>query len=65
MWLTGRALYPHEALQGGFITTLQVAFVLSYLMVTLYSALMLYALFINPQSVKRLLMRLFSTSSEC
>ncbi|SMB95869.1 hypothetical protein SAMN00120144_0490 [Hymenobacter roseosalivarius DSM 11622] len=60
VWLAGDALYPHEALQGGFVTTLQVAFVLSYLMVTLYSALMLYALFINPQSVKRLLVRLFS-----
>ncbi|MCC2548911.1 flippase-like domain-containing protein [Hymenobacter sp. BT175] len=58
--LAGDALYPHEALQGGLISTLRVAFVISYVLVTLYAGLMLYAIFVNPESVKRLLVRLFS-----
>ncbi|WP_242510055.1 lysylphosphatidylglycerol synthase transmembrane domain-containing protein [Hymenobacter persicinus] len=58
--LAGNALYPHEVLQGGLITTLRVAFVFSYISVTVYAGLMLYALFINPLAVKRLLVRLFS-----
>jgi uncharacterized protein (TIRG00374 family) len=56
----GDALYPHEALQGGLVTTLRIGFVLSYVFVTVYALLMLYAVFINPQSVKRLLVRLFT-----
>ena len=58
--LAGEGLYPHETLQTGLITTLQAVFVASYLMVTLYSALMAYALFVNPLAVKGLLVRLFS-----
>ena len=56
----GDALYPHEALQGGLVATLRIGFILSYVFVTMYALLMLYAIFINPESVKRLLVRLFS-----
>ncbi|GGG28519.1 lysylphosphatidylglycerol synthase transmembrane domain-containing protein [Hymenobacter glacieicola] len=56
----GDALYPHEALQGGLVATLRIGFIASYVFVTVYALLMLYAIFINPQSVKRLLVRLFS-----
>ncbi|RSK46166.1 lysylphosphatidylglycerol synthase transmembrane domain-containing protein [Hymenobacter perfusus] len=56
----GDALYPHEALQGGLVATLRIGFILSYVFVTVYALLMLYAIFINPQSVKRLLVRLFT-----
>jgi len=58
--LAGSALYPHEALQGGFIATLRVAFIVSYLAVTAYASLMLYAIFVNPHSVRRLLVSIFS-----
>ncbi|MBO3269920.1 lysylphosphatidylglycerol synthase transmembrane domain-containing protein [Hymenobacter defluvii] len=58
--LAGEGLYPDETLHSGLITTLQIAFVLSYVMVSLYSGLMLYALFINPISVRRFLVRFFS-----
>jgi len=58
--IAGAGLYPHEALEGGFIATLRVAFVLSYVFVSAYAGLMLYAIFINPKSVRRLLVRLFS-----
>ncbi|QDA60634.1 lysylphosphatidylglycerol synthase transmembrane domain-containing protein [Hymenobacter jejuensis] len=60
VWVAGDALYPHEALQGGLVATLRVAFVVSYVSVTLYAGLMLYAIFINPLSVKRFLVRFFS-----
>lgn len=56
----GDALYPQEALQGGLIATLRVAFIASYFFVSAYAGLMLYAIFVNPTSVKRLLVRLFS-----
>ncbi|MDF7812999.1 lysylphosphatidylglycerol synthase transmembrane domain-containing protein [Hymenobacter sp. YC55] len=56
----GDALYPHEALQGGLVATLRIGFIASYVFVTIYALLMLYAIFINPRSVKRLLVRLFS-----
>ncbi|GAA4350478.1 lysylphosphatidylglycerol synthase transmembrane domain-containing protein [Hymenobacter saemangeumensis] len=58
--LAGSALYPHEALQGGFIATLRVAFIVSYLAVTAYASLMLYAIFVNPYSVRSLLIKMFS-----
>lgn len=58
--IAGAGLYPHEALQTGFVATLRVAFGVSYLFVTCYAGLMLYAIFINPRSVRRLLVRLFS-----
>ncbi|WP_400193385.1 lysylphosphatidylglycerol synthase transmembrane domain-containing protein [Hymenobacter sp. B81] len=58
--LAGDHIYPHEALQGGFVLTLKIAFGLSYVFTLAYSALMAYALFVNPHSVKRLLVRLFS-----
>lgn len=60
LWLAHEGLYPQESLQSGFMTTLKIAFGLSYVMVSIYSGLMLYALFINPMAVKRLLVRLFS-----
>ncbi|OWP64951.1 TIGR00374 family protein [Hymenobacter amundsenii] len=56
----GETLYPHEALQGGLITALRIGFVVSYVFVTAYALLMVYAIFINPSAVKRLLVRLFS-----
>ncbi|MBC8084459.1 MAG: flippase-like domain-containing protein [Hymenobacter sp.] len=56
----GDALYPHEALQGGLVATLRVGFIASYVFVSVYAGLMLYAIFFNPESVKRLLVRLFS-----
>ncbi|MDU0369493.1 lysylphosphatidylglycerol synthase transmembrane domain-containing protein [Hymenobacter endophyticus] len=56
----GDALYPHEALQGGLMATLRAGFVLSYVFVTAYALLMLYAIFVNPQSVRRLFIRLFT-----
>ncbi|WP_046246919.1 lysylphosphatidylglycerol synthase transmembrane domain-containing protein [Hymenobacter terrenus] len=58
--VAGAGLYPHEAMQTGFLATLRVAFGVSYLFVTLYAVLMLYAIFVNPRSVRRLLVRLFS-----
>ncbi|MBF9223690.1 lysylphosphatidylglycerol synthase transmembrane domain-containing protein [Hymenobacter ruricola] len=58
--IAGAGLYPHEALQTGFVATLRVAFGVSYLFVTLYAGLMLYAIFVNPRSVRRLMVRLFS-----
>ena len=58
--IAGAGLYPHEALQTGFVATLRVAFGVSYVFVTLYAGLMLYAIFVNPRSVRRLLVRLFS-----
>jgi uncharacterized protein (TIRG00374 family) len=58
--VAGAGLYPHEALQTSFVASLRVAFVVSYVFVTLYAGLMLYAIFINPRSVRRLLVRLFS-----
>jgi uncharacterized protein (TIRG00374 family) len=56
----GDALYPHEALQGGLVATLRIGFIASYVFVSIYAGLMLYAIFFNPQAVKRLLVRLFS-----
>ena len=59
VWLAGAALYPRE-LQSGFVETLRVLFVVSYVAVTAYAGLLLYALFVNPVSVRRLLVRLAS-----
>ncbi len=56
----GDSLYPHEAVPGGFITTLKVFFGVSYVLVLFYSALMLYGLFVNPVAVRRLIVRVFS-----
>ncbi len=58
--LAGDGLYPHEAVAGGFITTLKVFFGVSYLLVLFYSGLMLYGLFVNPVAVRRLIVRVFS-----
>ena len=60
VFIAGAGLYPHEALQTGFVATLRVAFGVSYVFVLLYAGLMLYAIFINPRSVRRLLVRIFS-----
>lgn len=57
--LAGGALYPH-GLQSGFVQSLRVLFVLSYVFVAAYAGLLLYALFVNPRSVRRLLVRLAS-----
>ena len=58
--VAGAGLYPHEALQTSFVATLRIAFGVSYFFVVLYAGLMLYAIFVNPRSVRRLLVRLFS-----
>ncbi|KUG08245.1 lysylphosphatidylglycerol synthase transmembrane domain-containing protein [Solirubrum puertoriconensis] len=58
--LAGDNLYPTEVLESGLITTLKVAFWLSYVLTFIYSGLMAWALLINPHVVKRLIMRLFS-----
>jgi uncharacterized protein (TIRG00374 family) len=60
VWLAGEGLYP-KGLQSAFVQTLRVIFIVSYVAVSAYSALLLYALFINPRSVRRLLVRLAST----
>lgn len=57
--LAGAALYPH-GLQSAFVQTLRVLFVVSYVAVSAYAGLLLYALFVNPRSVRRLLVRLAS-----
>ena len=59
--LAGQALYPRsiEATPTLF-NTLRVMFVLSYVLVTAYAGLLLYAIFVNPRSVRRLLVRLTS-----
>ncbi|MGI4872283.1 MAG: lysylphosphatidylglycerol synthase transmembrane domain-containing protein [Janthinobacterium lividum] len=59
VWLAGAALYPHE-LQSGYVQALRATFIFSYLAVTVYAFLLLYALFINPIAVRRLLVRLTS-----
>ncbi len=58
--VAGAGLYPHEALQTSFVASLRIAFVVSYCFVTAYAGLMLYAIFVNPRSVRRLLVRVFS-----
>ena len=40
--------------------SLEYAFILSYVLVTVYATIMTYALFVNPNAVKRLLIRIFS-----
>jgi glycosyltransferase 2 family protein len=62
VWLlAGNYIFPHETLgSGGLVTTLKVAFWVSYVFTMAYSALMAYALFVNPHSVKRFLVRFFS-----
>ena len=60
VWLAGAGLYP-QGLQSAFVQTLRAIFIFSYVAVSAYSGLLLYALFINPRSVRRLLVRLAST----
>ncbi|AMR27625.1 hypothetical protein A0257_11310 [Hymenobacter psoromatis] len=60
VWLAGEGLYP-QGLQSAFVQTLRAIFIFSYVAVSAYSGLLLYALFINPRSVRRLLVRLAST----
>jgi len=59
VWLAGAALYPRE-LQSAFVESLRVLFVVSYVAVSAYAGLLLYAMFVNPVSVRRLLVRLTS-----
>ena len=59
VWLAGSALYP-RGLQSAFVETLRVLFFVSYVAVSAYAGLLLYALFVNPFSVRRLLVRLAS-----
>ena len=59
VWLAGEGLYP-KGLQSAFVQTLRAIFIFSYVAVSAYSALLMYALFINPRSVRRLLVRLAS-----
>ena len=59
VWLAGAALYP-RGLQSAFVESLRVLFVVSYVAVTAYALLLMYALFVNPVAVRRLLVRLSS-----
>jgi len=59
VWLAADGLYPH-GLQSAFVQTLRALFIFSYVAVSAYSGLLIYALFINPRSVRRLLVRLTS-----
>lgn len=54
----GQILPELEALNETVRQSLGVAFVVSYLLITLYAFAMCYAIFINPKAVKRLLIRL-------
>lgn len=47
-----------DVLNQAVLNSLEVAFLVSYILVTLYAFLMSYALFINPRAVKRLLIRI-------
>lgn len=60
VWLAGSALYPHH-LESTFVETLRVLFIVSYVAVSVYAGLLLYALFVSPIAVRRLLVRLAST----
>lgn len=54
----GSVLPEMVGLSGTLRETLGIAFLVSYLLVALYAFTMFYALFINPQAVKRLFLRL-------
>jgi len=54
----GNVLPEMVGLSGALRETLGYAFFVSYLLVALYAFTMFYALFINPQAVKRLFIRL-------
>ncbi|WP_241738092.1 lysylphosphatidylglycerol synthase transmembrane domain-containing protein [Hymenobacter polaris] len=57
--LARKELYPRE-LDSAFVETLRVLFIVSYLAVSAYAGLLLYALFVNPFAVRRLLVRVSS-----
>ena len=59
VWLAGAALYP-PGLAASLVQVLRATFIFSYLAVTVYALLLLYALFVNPVAVRRLLVRLAS-----
>jgi uncharacterized protein (TIRG00374 family) len=59
VWLAGDGLYPH-GLQSAFVQSLRILFIFSYVAVSAYAGLLVYALFVNPRSVRRLLVRLTS-----
>ncbi len=54
----GSAMPPLDALTPAVRNSLEVAFLVSYVLVSLYAGLMSYALFFNPKGVKRLLIRI-------
>ena len=54
----GIVLPEMVGLSGTLRETLGIAFFVSYLLIALYAFIMFYALFINPQAVKRLFLRL-------
>lgn len=54
----GSAMPELGALSPALRRTLEIAFVISYVLFALYSTLIFYALFINPKGIKRLLIRL-------
>ncbi|OON66708.1 YbhN family protein [Hymenobacter sp. CRA2] len=61
VWLVaGPHIFPHEVLNPSLVLTLKIAFWTSYVVTVAYSGLMAYALFVNPLSVKRFLVRMFS-----
>jgi glycosyltransferase 2 family protein len=58
LFAKGQILPGLEALNATVRQSLGIAFVVSYLLIALYAFSMFYALFINPKSVKRLLIKL-------
>lgn len=58
LFARGSALPGLDELSPAMQKSLEFAFLISYVLVTLYAGLMCYALFIKPKAVKRLLIRI-------
>ncbi|PSR56550.1 TIGR00374 family protein [Adhaeribacter arboris] len=58
LFATQSDIFPDvEALPDSFKAGLEIAFIISYLLIAFYALLMWYALFRNPKAVKRLFLR--------
>jgi glycosyltransferase 2 family protein len=58
LFAKGSAIPGLDVLSPAMRNSLEFAFLISYVLVTLYAGLMCYALFIKPKAVKRLLIRI-------
>lgn len=56
--MNGELLEGMDSLNGTLLNSLKIAFTVSYLLILVYACTMFYALFMNPNAIKRLLMRL-------